>query len=63
MRLELPQAPTAHGYVTGVLETIVTIGASTIGRNLSYKGTHIVERMSLLTLIILGEGVIGLASK
>ncbi|KAF2710728.1 hypothetical protein K504DRAFT_376108, partial [Pleomassaria siparia CBS 279.74] len=44
-------------YVVGILETLFTIGVSTIWRVISFKGTHMVQRMSLLTLIILGEGI------
>jgi len=36
----------------------VTIGISCNWRVISYKGTHIMQRMSLLSLIILGEGII-----
>lgn len=48
-------------YIVGAMEVVTTIFASIKWRSLSFKGTHIVERMSVLTLIILGEGVIGLA--
>jgi low temperature requirement protein LtrA len=48
-------------YITAILETIIATGISSVWRNISFKGTHLVERMSLLTLIILGEGVIGIA--
>ncbi|KAI5369909.1 Putative Low temperature requirement A [Septoria linicola] len=50
-------------YVVAILETIIATTISSIWRNISFKGTHLVQRMSLLTLIILGEGVIALASK
>ena len=42
-------------YVVSGVEAGITIFASIKWRSLSFKGTHIVERMSLLTLIILGE--------
>jgi low temperature requirement protein LtrA len=45
-------------YVIGITETLVTVGVSCIWRIISFKGTHMVQRMSLLTLIILGEGII-----
>ncbi|KAM3416618.1 Uncharacterized protein BST61_g8209 [Cercospora zeina] len=48
-------------YGTAVLETIIITGISMRHRNLSFEGTHLVERMSLLTLIILGEGAIATA--
>lgn len=47
-------------YVIAISETIVTTVVSCCLRVISFKGTHLVQRMSLLTLIILGEGVIGL---
>lgn len=48
-------------YFICAVETAVTLVAAMRWRMLSFKKTHVVERMSLLTLIILGEGVIGLA--
>lgn len=45
-------------YVIGISETILTVAVSCIWRVISFKGTHMVQRMSLLTLIILGEGII-----
>lgn len=45
-------------YVIGICETILTVAVSCIFRVISFKGTHMVQRMSLLTLIILGEGII-----
>ncbi|KAF2167609.1 hypothetical protein M409DRAFT_54194 [Zasmidium cellare ATCC 36951] len=48
-------------YVIAVLETILATAVSVVWRNLSFQGTHLVERMSLLTLIIFGEGAIGIA--
>ncbi|KAF2647659.1 hypothetical protein K491DRAFT_723245 [Lophiostoma macrostomum CBS 122681] len=45
-------------YVIGLSETLVTVCVSCIWRVISFKGTHMVQRMSLLTLIILGEGII-----
>ncbi|KAF2154572.1 hypothetical protein K461DRAFT_319114 [Myriangium duriaei CBS 260.36] len=48
-------------YVVAFLETIICTAVSTVWRNISFKGTHLVQRMGLLTLIILGEGVMGLA--
>lgn len=50
-------------YVVAVLETLVVTLISMVWRVISFKGTHLVERMSLLTLIIFGEGVIGLVSQ
>lgn len=45
-------------YVLSVAETVVNIGMSVGFDVLSFKGTHLVKRMVLLTLIIMGEGII-----
>ncbi|KAF2121199.1 bacterial low temperature requirement A protein-domain-containing protein [Lophiotrema nucula] len=45
-------------YIIGILEVLITVSVSSIWRVISFKGTHMVQRMSLLTLIILGEGII-----
>jgi low temperature requirement protein LtrA len=45
-------------YVIALTETLTTIAVSCTFRVISFKGTHMVQRMSLLTLIILGEGII-----
>ncbi|KAF1838451.1 hypothetical protein BDW02DRAFT_636499 [Decorospora gaudefroyi] len=45
-------------YIISIAEIVVTVGISCYWRVISFKGTHIVQRMSLLTLIILGEGII-----
>jgi low temperature requirement protein LtrA len=56
----LPQKSDAYiaWYVIGLSETIVTVAVSCVWRIISFKGTHMVQRMSLLSLIILGEGII-----
>lgn len=46
-------------WVIMVLETVATITISSFWRMLSFKKTHLVERMGLLTLIVIGEGAIG----
>jgi len=46
-------------YVVMLLEAICVIGISSIWRMLSFKKTHLMERMSLLTIIVIGEGAIG----
>jgi low temperature requirement protein LtrA len=46
--------------VTIIVEVIAVIGVSSRWRIVSFKQTHLVERVGLLTLIILGEGIIGL---
>ncbi|KAF1961254.1 hypothetical protein CC80DRAFT_488575 [Byssothecium circinans] len=45
-------------YIIAICETILTVTVSCVWRVISFKGTHLVQRMSLLTLIILGEGII-----
>ena len=46
-------------WIVMLLESIATIAVSCIWRMLSFKKTHLVERMGLLTLIVIGEGAIG----
>lgn len=46
-------------WVVMLLEVGCTIAISSIWRMLSFKATHLVERMGLLTLIVIGEGAIG----
>lgn len=46
-------------WIVMALESIATIAVSCIWRMLSFKKTHLVERMGLLTLIVIGEGAIG----
>ncbi|KAK0648006.1 bacterial low temperature requirement A protein-domain-containing protein [Cercophora newfieldiana] len=46
-------------WVVMLLETVATIAISSCWRMLSFRKTHIVERMGLLTLIVIGEGAIG----
>lgn len=46
-------------WIVMLLETVATIAISSCWRMLSFRKTHIVERMGLLTLIVIGEGAIG----
>lgn len=46
-------------YIIMILETIGVLVISIIWKMLSFKKTHLMERMSLLTLIVIGEGAIG----
>lgn len=46
-------------YVVLIIEFFGSLTISMIWRRLSYKATHIGERLGLLGLIIIGEGVIG----
>ncbi|ORY58214.1 uncharacterized protein BCR38DRAFT_461007 [Pseudomassariella vexata] len=48
-------------YVVGVVEMAVHLGCSQLTDVLTFVGSHLGERLNLLTLIILGEGVIILA--
>ncbi|CAH0057568.1 unnamed protein product [Clonostachys solani] len=45
-------------YTVGLLELLSIIAHATLSKTLSFEGTHFNERLNLLTLIILGEGVI-----
>ena len=47
-------------YIFLAVEAIAIIVVSSIWRILSFKHTHLVERVGLLTLIVMGEGIIGL---
>jgi low temperature requirement protein LtrA len=46
-------------YITMLVEGAVVIAISSFWKMLSFKKTHLMERMSLLTLIVIGEGAIG----
>jgi low temperature requirement protein LtrA len=46
-------------YVVATLEAIAVVTISCCWRMLSFKKTHLMERMSLLTIIVIGEGAIG----
>lgn len=48
-------------WVTLPIEAVAVVTISSIWRMLSFKQTHLNERLSLLTLIIIGEGVIGVS--
>jgi low temperature requirement protein LtrA len=45
-------------YAMAIFEIGAVIVTSSIWKSVSFKKTHLVERMGLLTLIILGEGII-----
>lgn len=47
-------------YIIIGLEALLVIIVSSIWRVLSFKHTHLVERVGLLTLIVIGEGIIGM---
>jgi low temperature requirement protein LtrA len=44
------------------VEALAIIAISCVRRVVSFKHTHLVERIGLLTLIIMGEGIIGLGT-
>jgi low temperature requirement protein LtrA len=46
-------------YIILAIEVTLIIGLSSIWRQLSFKNTHLMERMGLLTLMVIGEGAIG----
>lgn len=46
-------------YVLLAYEVVAMFSISLVWRVLSFKNTHLVKRLSLLTLIILGEGILG----
>jgi low temperature requirement protein LtrA len=47
-------------YVVVCCEAAVIIAISCVERVVNFKHTHLVERVGLLTLIIMGEGIIGM---
>lgn len=50
-------------YVVGSLEAVSTLGLSLWFSILSLSKTHLMNRMSLLTIVILGESIVALAEK
>ncbi|KAI0011550.1 hypothetical protein F4779DRAFT_615370 [Xylariaceae sp. FL0662B] len=48
-------------YIGGVVEMTLHLSLSQLSNVLSFLGTHLGERLNLLTLVILGEGIIILA--
>ncbi|EFR00450.1 hypothetical protein MGYG_03452 [Nannizzia gypsea CBS 118893] len=56
------QTPRAHiaWYVVIACEATFMIAISSFWKVLSFKGTPIVERFGCLTLIVLGEGIVGM---
>lgn len=47
-------------YVIGAVEALFMISISSFWRVLSFKETAIIERFNGMTLIVLGEGVVGM---
>jgi len=50
-------------YVVAIFEIAINIVVSSNWKSVTFKGTHLVQRLSLLTLIILGEGVMTLIER
>jgi hypothetical protein len=50
----------ATRYAMACLEALAVIAISCYWRVVSFRHTHLVERIGLLTLIIMGEGIIGM---
>ncbi|KAK2861097.1 hypothetical protein FQN49_004551 [Arthroderma sp. PD_2] len=55
-------SPSAHiaWYVVIAFEAVFMVAISSFWKVLSFKGTPIVERFGCLTLIVLGEGIVGM---
>jgi low temperature requirement protein LtrA len=53
---------TCGRYVVVIFEALAMVAISCVWRVVSFRHTHLVERIGLLTLIIMGEGIIGLAT-
>jgi low temperature requirement protein LtrA len=49
-------------YIIGIIELLLQSGMSLVWDVLTFRNTHLANRMSLLTLIIMGEGIIVIAS-
>jgi low temperature requirement protein LtrA len=49
-----------YRVVISILEGLCIFLIAMIWRIISFKYTHLVERLQLLTLIIIGEGIIGM---
>lgn len=54
----VPEVRIWYGVIC--FEACAVIGIAVVWRILSFKHTHLVERVGLLSLIIMGEGIIGL---
>ena len=47
-------------YIILAVEAVAIIFVSSVWKVVSFKHTHLVERAGLLTLIVIGEGILGL---
>lgn len=50
-------------YIISALEALLTIAISNFWSVLRFTETHLMKRMSLLTIVILGDGVVIIAQK
>lgn len=50
-------------YIVSALEAMLTFGLGLYFSVLSFTKTHLMSRMSLLTIIILGDGIVVMAEK
>lgn len=48
-------------YIIIAVEALAVIIISSIWRVLSFRHTHLVERVGILTLIVIGEGILGMS--
>lgn len=49
---------TGDRYATVVFEVAAVVTTSSVWSGTAFRKTHLIERMGLLTLIVLGEGII-----
>jgi low temperature requirement protein LtrA len=57
---DTPFANTCSRVAIAIAEGLLIFLIAIIWRIVSFKYTHLVERLQLLTLIIIGEGIIGM---
>ena len=64
MRIEeaILSTESCHRYILLIAEALGVIIISSTWRFVSFRETHLVERIGLLTLIMMGQGVSGIAS-
>lgn len=62
VRLDSAQASThvVRWYIIIAVEVFAVLIISSVWRVLSFRHTHLIERVGLLTLIVMGEGILGM---
>lgn len=62
VELDSPQAAThvIRWYIIIAVEIVAVVLISSVWRILSFRHTHLTERVGLLTLIVMGEGILGM---